>query len=224
MGFAPLLDTFHVLVVAEVFSVGWLTEPPPLTGRFTGATTIRCATENLPSGIMPVRNEERFAAAALASGVLGTHREPSGKKTKPLTESKNGFQQKEKNRRRKKNFHGQLRRKSNRRRRNFRPPVFPHFHFAADTPARAFPNFCGKVAISVHTPPLKSDLGFERAGNSGRFALRVFERLTLHARHHPQIMHKHRPSYRQFSVCKSLAPDFSGAKCVFKNCYPTFSL
>jgi hypothetical protein len=89
MGFAPLLDPFHVLGVAEVISVAWLAQPAPLTGGFAGLATSRSQTEKLTTGIMNVSSKTCLAAAAFASIVLGTHRLPSGKKTGPPNQSKN---------------------------------------------------------------------------------------------------------------------------------------
>ena len=89
MGFAPLSDPLHVLGVAEVISIAWFAQPAPLTGSFAGLATSRSQTENLTAGIMNVGGEKGFAAAALASIVLGTHRSPSAKKTDPSKQSKN---------------------------------------------------------------------------------------------------------------------------------------
>jgi hypothetical protein len=97
MGFAPSLDPLHVLSVAEVISVACFSQPAPLTGGFAGPATSRSQTEKLTAGIMNVGNEKYFAAAALASVVLGTHRPPSGKKTGPTNQSKNSSGRREEN-------------------------------------------------------------------------------------------------------------------------------
>ena len=97
MGVAPLPDPLHVLGVAEVISVAWLAQPSPLTRGFAGLATIRSQTEKLTAGIMNVRTEKCFAAAALASIGLGTHRPPSGKKTEPAKQSKKHPRRREKN-------------------------------------------------------------------------------------------------------------------------------
>ena len=104
MSFAPLSDPLHVDSVAEVFSIAWLAQPAPLTVGLAGLAAIRCATEQLSAKIMRARREEYFAAAALASVVLGTHRAPSEKKTKPPNQSKSGSGRREKSGRRKKSF------------------------------------------------------------------------------------------------------------------------
>jgi hypothetical protein len=88
MRFAPLLDPLHVLGVVEVISTAWFSQPAPLTGGFACLATIRSRTEKLTTGIMNIGSEKHFAAAALASVVLGTHRLPSGKKTGPSDQSK----------------------------------------------------------------------------------------------------------------------------------------
>ena len=133
MGFAPLLDPLHVLSVAEVISVGWFSQPAPLTGGFAGAATSGSQTEKLTVGIMNVGSEKYFAAAALASVELGTHRPPSGKKIRPANQSKNGPGRRGKEGRRKKSFRAESPRKSERRKTNFKPAVFPRYHSAADS-------------------------------------------------------------------------------------------
>jgi hypothetical protein len=96
MGFAPLPDPFHVLGVAEVISIAWFSQPAPLTGGLAGPATIRSQAEKLTAGIMNVRSEKCFAAAALASVRFATHRARNGKKTKPSNQSKNASGRREK--------------------------------------------------------------------------------------------------------------------------------
>jgi len=87
MGLAPLPDPLDVGRTSEVIAIGGLVQPATLTVGFTGPAAIGGQTEKLALGMMPVGREEFFAAAALASGGLGTHREPSCKKMKSATES-----------------------------------------------------------------------------------------------------------------------------------------
>ena len=89
MDFAPLLDPLHIGGVAEVVSIAGFPQPTPLTGGFAGPATFRSQTEKLTAGVMNVWSKTSFAAAALALVVLGTHRLPSGKKTRPSNQSKN---------------------------------------------------------------------------------------------------------------------------------------
>ena len=76
---APGSDSFHVIGIAEVISVARFAQPAPLTGGLAGPATLWGQTVKLAAGIMPVRVEEKIAAAALASFVLGTHHSPSRK-------------------------------------------------------------------------------------------------------------------------------------------------
>ena len=96
VSFAPLADPLHVLGVAEVISIAWLSQPAPLTGGFAGLATIRSRTETLTAGIMNIGSKKCFAAVALASGVLGNHRLPSGKKTEPFDQSKTSQERRKK--------------------------------------------------------------------------------------------------------------------------------
>ncbi len=128
MVFTPLLDPLHVLGVAEVISVAWLSQPAPLTLGFAGPATFRSQTENLTAGVMNVWSKTSFAAAALALVVLGPHRLPSGKKTRPSYQSKNRPGRREKTRR-KKSFTAKLGRKRRRRKRNFQTASFSPLSF-----------------------------------------------------------------------------------------------
>ena len=80
VGFAPGSDPFHVFGIAKVISVGGFAQPAPLTGGLAGAATLRRQAVKLALRVMRVGLEEKTAAAALVSFVLGTHRAPSRKK------------------------------------------------------------------------------------------------------------------------------------------------
>jgi hypothetical protein len=92
----------HIGLVAEVISIGRFAQPPALAGGFAGPAAIGGRTELLAGGIMAVGSEEVFAAAALASGVLGCHRDPIRKKTKRPTQSQMARGRRKKIRRKKK--------------------------------------------------------------------------------------------------------------------------
>ena len=84
MSLAPLLDPFHMGLVAEVMLVLWFSKPAPLTRSLAGPATIGVRAEKLPVGIMNLRSEENLATSAFASATLGTHRSKSGKKKHDL--------------------------------------------------------------------------------------------------------------------------------------------
>lgn len=98
--------------------------------------------------IMRVGPEEYFAAAALATAVLGTHRAPSGKKTKPSNQLKSAPGRREKWKKEEKFRRGILK-KIHGRKRNFKPPVFHHFHSAADR--RNYAELLTATIVSNHT-------------------------------------------------------------------------
>ena len=86
MSLSPLLDPFHIGLVAEVIFVRWLSEPAPLAPGFAGPTTFGGQAEKLSAGIMNVGSEENLAASAFASVALGTHRLKIGKKKQPANQ------------------------------------------------------------------------------------------------------------------------------------------
>jgi hypothetical protein len=128
MSLSPLLDPFHIGLVPEVIFIPWFPEPLPLAPSFAGPAAIGGQTEKLASGIMNVRCEENFAAAALASVSLGTHRAQNEKKTKATDQSKSGDQRKKKPKK-EENFSARISKKINPKKTQFQTGGFPPLPF-----------------------------------------------------------------------------------------------
>ena len=87
MGLAPVPNAPGIVRPAEIIAVGWLAQPPALTGQFAGLPTSRLAAVMLVMLVAVIGEEKLAATAALTSLGPQTHREPKpprpGRKEKP---------------------------------------------------------------------------------------------------------------------------------------------